>query len=110
MWLHVKWHCNAILHLLDKGVNGEIYHVAGEQELTNNELAYKILGILGVEDRFLDAKIEHIDDYNIRPGHDRRYALDVSKLKATGWKPEIDLDKELKDVIEWYKENKWWLR
>ncbi len=108
MWLHVRDHCNAIKHLLtsDKAKNGEIYHVAGEQELTNNQLAHKILKILG---KPLDM-IKYIDDYNIRPGHDRRYALNTEKLKATGWKPDWSLDAGLKETVEWYKNNQWWLK
>ena len=108
MWLYVEDHCSGIHHLLvsDKAKNGEIYHIAGEQELTNNKLAHKILKIL---DKPLDM-IKYIDDYNIRPGHDRRYALNTDKLRETGWKPNWSLDVGLKETVEWYKNNQWWLK
>ena len=111
MWLHVRDHCEAITHLIEKFFDnkigaGEIYHVAGEQELENIELARKILRILGKP----EDQIQLIDDRNIRPGHDRRYALDTTKLKSTGWKPKISLDEGLKEVVNWYKDNDWWLK
>lgn len=106
MWLYVKDHCSAIHHLLTHGKIGEIYHVAGEQELTNNELARRVLNILVKPEDM----IEYIDDHNVRPGHDRRYALNTEKLKATGWEPKYKLDDTLKNVIEWYKTNSWWLK
>src|SRR3989344_6810830 len=87
MWLHVEDHCRAILHLLEHGNAGEIYHVAGEEELENVELAKRVLDILGKPHDL----ISFIPDFNIRPGHDRRYALDVTKLRTIGWKPEFTL-------------------
>lgn len=104
MWLYVEEHCSAIRHLLLKGEVGQIYHVAGEQELTNNQLAAIVLTTLGKDPNL----IEHIDDHNARPGHDRRYALDTKKIRATGWKPKYRLDDKLRDVIRWYAENDWW--
>lgn len=106
MWLYVKDHCSAIHHLLNHGKIGEIYHIAGEQELTNNQLAKKILNTLGKPENM----IEYIDDFNIRPGHDRRYALNTEKLKSTAWQPSYKLDETLEKVVTWYKENQWWLR
>ena len=104
-WLYVEDHCRAIWHLVNNGENGNIYHVAGEQELTNIELAKIILRTLGKPEDM----IEHIDDFNIRPGHDRRYALNCEKLKSTGWKPKYELEERLEYTINWYKENSWWL-
>lgn len=104
MWLYVEDHCTAILHLLEKGIDGEIYHIAGEQELTNNELAKRILRILGKP----ETMIKHIDDFNVRPGHDRRYALDTTKLKQLGWTPKWSLDAGLQKTVEWYRDNDWW--
>lgn len=116
MWLRVEDHCAAIWHLIErfkprqltvlKHVNEGIYHVAGEQELENLELAKRILKILG---KPLD-QIEFIPDHDIRPGHDRRYALDVTKLKATGWKPKWTLDDGIEDAVKWYADNQWWLK
>lgn len=110
MWLHVRDHCEAILHLINRYFDtgegaGEIFHVAGEQELENLELAQRIFDILGVE-----SNIEFIDDWNIRPGHDRRYALNTSKLKSTGWEARFSLDFGLQSTINWYKENQWWFK
>lgn len=106
MWLYALDHCSAIHHLLTHGKTGEIYHVAGEQELTNNELARKILKILDKPEDM----IEYIDDHNLRPGHDRRYALNTDKLKAAGWEPKYKLDEILEMTVNWYKTNQWWLR
>jgi dTDP-glucose 4,6-dehydratase len=104
MWLYVEEHCSAILHLLSHGKSGQIYHVAGEQELTNNQLAKIVLETLGKDTTLID----HIPDHNIRPGHDRRYALDTKKIRATGWKPKYKLKDKLQDVILWYQDNEWW--
>jgi dTDP-glucose 4,6-dehydratase len=106
MWLYVEEHCSAICHLLQYGKSGEVYHVAGEQELTNNQLAKIVLETLNKDINC----IEHIDDHNARPGHDRRYALDTTKLRALGWKPQYQLKDKLQDVIRWYAANDWWLK
>lgn len=114
MWLRVEDHCSAVWHLIEKFFAPDqgqlppqgIYHVAGEQELENLELAKRILEILG---RPTD-QIKFIDDYNIRPGHDRRYALDVSKLKSLGWAPKYNLEDGIEEVVLWYKKNDWWLK
>jgi dTDP-glucose 4,6-dehydratase len=104
MWLHVEDHCRAILHLLVHGRAGEIYHIAGEEELENIELARRVLSILGKP----HTQIELIQDFNIRPGHDRRYALNVEKLRSTGWKPQYALADGLKWTVEWYKNHPEW--
>ena len=104
MWLNVEDHCWAVLHLMEHGTPGEIYHIAGEQELENIELAKIILDTLGKPHDL----ITFVPDHNIRPGHDRRYALDVSKLRATGWAPRHTLQEGMKKTIEWYRDNQWW--
>ncbi len=104
MWLHVEDHCRAILHLLEHGKAGEVYHVAGEEELENIELARRILALLGKP----ETQIELVPDYNIRPGHDRRYALNVEKLRSTGWQPQYTLAQGLKETVEWYKAHPEW--
>lgn len=111
MWLYVLDHCSAIHHLLvsDKTEIGNIYHVAGEQELMNIELANKILKIIG-RDNSDDCMINYMNDFNVRPGHDRRYALNTEKLKATGWSPRYKLDESLEKVVNWYRDNQWWLK
>lgn len=105
MWLHVRDHCRSLTHLIDHGKVGEIYHVAGEQELENIELARRILRIL----KKPEDMIRLVPDHNIRPGHDRRYALNVEKLKATGWSPSTTLDEGLMETVSWYAHNEWWL-
>ncbi|TSC71988.1 MAG: dTDP-glucose 4,6-dehydratase [Parcubacteria group bacterium Gr01-1014_70] len=104
MWLHVEDHCSAILHLLRQGKAGEIYHVAGEEELENEELARRILTILGKP----HSLISFVPDHNIRPGHDRRYALNVEKLGSTGWKPSHTLADGLEQTVLWYKNHPEW--
>lgn len=121
-WLHVEEHCRAIWHLVNESFKpdktrilprlqpsemlGEIFHVAGEQELTNIELAKLVLRTLGKpEDR-----IKLIPDHNIRPGHDRRYALDCSKLKATGFQIKQNLEESLNATINWYASHQEWIR
>lgn len=112
MWLRVEDHCTAIWHLIEKFFAPDagqlppqgIYHIAGEEELENLELAKRILAVLGKSEDM----IEFIEDFNIRPGHDRRYALDVSKLKALGWKPQYTIEDGIKEVVEWYRDNPEW--
>jgi len=106
MWLRVEDHVSAILHLVKHGQSGEIYHVAGEEELQNIELARRVLNILEIEN--WEDHIVYIPDSDARPGHDRRYALDVTKLKSLGWSPYFTLDTGLRDAVNWYKENTWW--
>ena len=103
-WLHVEDTCRAVDLLIDKGKPGEIYHIAGERELMNIDLAKIVLRTLGKP----EDQIKFIDDYYIRRGHDRRYSLDVTKLKALGWKPKYTLEEGLKEIIFWYKNNPNW--
>lgn len=107
-WLYVEDHCEAILQLLesDKTMPGEIFHVAGRQELSNLELAKIVLGFLC---KRLDL-IKFIDDKEIRPGHDWRYALNCDKIKERiGWQAQTNLLHGLEKTIKWYFDNQWWL-
>ncbi len=104
MWLYVEDHCSAIMHLLKVGKSGEIYHVAGEEEMTNIELAQRILFLCGRPNN----KYKLVPDHNIRPGHDRRYALNCEKIHATGWKAKWNIEKGFKKAVKWYIDNKWW--
>jgi dTDP-glucose 4,6-dehydratase len=103
-WLHVEEHCRAICCLMTEGILGEIYHVAGEQEMTNLDLARLVLRTLGKP----ETQVRHIDDRDIRPGHDRRYALNCSKLRATGFKIEQDLPERLAETVRWYERHTEW--
>lgn len=103
-WLYVEDHCRAIDLILQKGKVGETYCVGGLTEDINNlEVVRKILKILGKNDGF----IEFVKD---RPGHDRKYAIDWSKIKnELGWEPFHGFDQWLEKTVEWYKNNKrWW--
>ena len=102
-WIHVNDHCQAVDFLLDKGNYGEIYNIGGENERTNLEITEKILRILKKD----DSLIEHVHD---RPGHDFRYSLDCSKIKALGWKPGHSFEEGLEDTLSWYVQNEWWWR
>jgi len=105
MWIHVKDHCSALIYLIDHGVAGNIYNVAGSQELENIELARYVLNRLGKPENL----IELIPDYDIRPGHDRRYAIDSTKLRKLGWSQEYNLSEALDNTIDWYINNPSWL-
>lgn len=106
-WLHVDDHVDAMWMLLHHDVEpGQIWHVAGCQELTNIGLAEKILGFC---DKPTD-RMDFIPDHDIRPGHDRRYALVCDKMKnVVGWEPKISLDDGLQQAVQWYRDNRWWL-
>lgn len=105
-WLYVDDHVDAIWHLLHtEHPKGEVYHVAGSQELTNLGLAERVLDFL---DKPRDL-ITHIDDFDIRPGHDRRYALDCTKLESLGWKAQIPLEEGLQYAFTWYRNRPEWL-
>jgi len=103
MWIHVSDQCNALMFLMENGEVGEIYNVAGAQEMENLDLAKHILNVLGLP----ESQIEFIPDTNIRPGHDRRYAIDSTKLRNLGWSPKLNLKETLNDVVNWYINNKW---
>lgn len=103
-WLYVEDHCRAIDLILEKGKLGETYCIGGLTEDINNlTLVKKILKVLGKE----EDSIEFVKD---RPGHDRRYAIDWTKIKnELGWQPLHSFDEWLSKTIEWYKENEtWW--
>lgn len=103
-WLYVEDHCKAVDLVLQKGKIGETYCVGGLTEDINNlEIVKKIIRILGKD----ESVIEFIKD---RPGHDRRYAVDWSKIKnELGWQPEHRFDEYLEKTVQWYKNNeKWW--
>ena len=102
-WLHVKDHCQAIDLVLRKGRKGEVYNIGGHNERTNNQIVDIIIEQLGVS-RDL---ITYVDD---RLGHDKRYAIDPTKLETElGWKPLYTFDTGILETIEWYLNNEdWW--
>jgi len=102
-WIHVNDHCRAVDFLLHKGNSGEIYNIGGGSERTNREITEKILELLRKD----ESMIEYVTD---RPGHDFRYSLDCSKLRALGWKPCHPFEEGLEDTVNWYVQNEWWWR
>ena len=105
-WLHVDDHCEAILTVLEKGSSGEVYNVGGNNERSNLELTHSILELMGCGDEM----IEYVTD---RPGHDRRYAIDASKIeRELGWRPTRSAwPGALRETVEWYRDNpSWWQR
>jgi dTDP-glucose 4,6-dehydratase len=102
-WLHVLDHCRALDLLIERGQPGEVYNIGGGNEVQNLDLTHRILRLL---DR-PTSLIVHVPD---RPGHDRRYALDTTKLRALGWAPRVPFDEGLRTTIAWYRENEWWWR
>ena len=102
-WLHVSDHCRAIDLLLDRGIPGEVYNVGGGNHVRNVDLTQRILDCAGKP----ESLIRPVAD---RPGHDRRYALDTSKLRALGWAPQVPFELGLRETVAWYRQNEWWWR
>jgi len=104
-WLHVYDHCTAIDLVLHKGRDGEIYNIGGNNEKKNIEIVKLILENLNKP----ESLIKYVED---RPGHDRRYAIDSTKIrKELGWKPKYTFEKGIVETIKWYCENKkWWTK
>ncbi|CEE03065.1 dTDP-glucose 4,6-dehydratase [Caldibacillus thermoamylovorans] len=102
-WLYVEDHCEAIDTVLHKGVVGEVYNIGGNNEHTNIEIVKTILKHLGKP----ESLIKFVKD---RPGHDRRYAIDATKIRTElGWEPKHTFETGIKETIDWYLENKdWW--
>ncbi len=101
-WLYVEDHCSAIHLLVDQGSSGEIYNIGANAQLSNLDLTRRILAGLDRD----ESMIEPVED---RLGHDLRYAVDSSKLRAMGWRPKHDFDDRLGDTIRWYRDRTdWW--
>lgn len=101
-WLFVEDHCSAINVVLYKGTPGQVYNIGGNNEKTNIEIVKMLLAELGKQ----ESLIKYVQD---RLGHDRRYAIDASKIKnELGWEPATKFKDGLKNTIKWYVENKWW--
>jgi dTDP-glucose 4,6-dehydratase len=100
-WLYVADNCAAIDRVLRAGVPGEIYNIGAGAQLTNRALADRLLALAGAGPEM----VEYVDD---RLGHDRRYAVDSSKVRALGWEPKRGLDEALDATFNWYRDNRWW--
>jgi len=104
-WIHVEDHCEAVLAVLERGAPGQVYNIGGERELPNIEIARAILSHLDRD----ESSIEYVKD---RPGHDRRYAMDITRIATElDWRPRIDFEQGLAGTIDWYVANgPWWQR
>jgi dTDP-glucose 4,6-dehydratase len=101
-WLHVEDHCSGVELVLHEGESGAIYNVGGGEELENRDLTARILELTGAD----ASLVRHVED---RPGHDRRYSLDTTRLRSLGWKPGHTLADGLPSTVEWYRDNRdWW--
>lgn len=102
-WLHADDHCRAIDLLIARGENGEVYNVGGGNEVRNVDLTHRLLALL-------DKPTSLIRPVEDRQGHDRRYALDASKLSQLGWTPQVAFEDGLAAAVAWYRDNEWWWR
>jgi dTDP-glucose 4,6-dehydratase len=102
-WLYVYDHCSAILKVLENGESGEVYNIGGSNEKTNLELVKTLLKLLGKS----ESLIKFVKD---RPGHDRRYAIDNSKItNSLGWAPSVTFEQGIAKTVDWYLKNQVWL-
>jgi dTDP-glucose 4,6-dehydratase len=101
-WLHVLDHCRALDLIVEHGVNGEVYNIGGGNEVKNIDLTREILTLT-------ERPASLIVPVPDRPGHDRRYSLDTTKLRALGWQPQVAFADGLRDTVQWYRANEpWW--
>ncbi len=102
-WLHVDDHCRALDLVIARGTNGEVYNVGGGNEVRNVDLTHRILALAGRSGTL----IRPVAD---RQGHDRRYALDTTKLRQMGWAPQVVFEEGLAATVDWYRQNESWWR
>jgi dTDP-glucose 4,6-dehydratase len=100
-WLHARNAANATLFLFDRGKPGEHYNVVGDIEVNNDDLVKNIASLMNKK-----ANIEYVDFSKARPGHDRRYSLDGSKMRNMGWKQPMGFDQSLGKTIQWFTNEK----
>ena len=102
-WIYVYDHVSAIEQLISKGKPGQVYNITAYEEITNKSIVEKVLNFLGKSNDM----IEFVGD---RPGHDKRYSIDCSKIEnQIGWKPIHGFDDALKQTVDWYLQNQsWW--
>lgn len=100
-WLYVEDNCSAIDLVLREGKPGEIYNIGAGNELSNRDLTERLLALAGAGEE----SIRYVED---RLGHDRRYAVDSSKVRSLGWEPSRDFGAALEETFAWYRDNRWW--
>lgn len=104
-WIYVEDHCDAIWTVLNSGRIGHVYNIGSNTEVTNRQITEMILHAMG---RKWDESVQYVAD---RPGHDRRYALDASRIRRElGWEPKHRFEEALETTIRWYMENESWWR
>jgi len=102
-WLYVYDHCSAIDVVLHKGIEGQVYNIGGNNEKTNIEITKLLISELGKD----ESLIKYVED---RLGHDRRYAIDSSKIqRELGWSPSVTFEEGIKLTIQWYLDNQEWI-
>src|SRR6266542_4527435 len=102
-WVHVRDHCAALHQVWRHGRAGEVYNVGGRCELTNLELTFTLLEVMGKP----NSLVRYVKD---RPGHDRRYAIDCAKIEGElGWRPRVSFAEGLRDTVKWYQANAAWV-
>ena len=102
-WLYVEDHCVGLHLLLARGQVGEIYNIGAGNETPNRVLVDKLLALFGVGEEL----VTYVAD---RPGHDRRYSVDITKIAELGWRKRHSLDQALEATVAWYRQNEWWWR
>lgn len=101
-WLHVDDHCRGIALVLTQGRAGEIYNIGGGTELSNAELTRALLEATSRDESFIQPVADRL-------GHDRRYSVDIQKISSElGYAPKVPFDEGLADVVQWYRDNRWW--
>jgi dTDP-glucose 4,6-dehydratase len=111
-WLYVDDHADALLTVLEKGALGETYNIGGNNERTNLELVQTICDLMGRHLQNVDRDFKELITFvTDRPGHDRRYAINASKIENDlGWTPSVTFDEGFDKTIAWYLDNEWWWR
>lgn len=101
-WLHVDDHCRGIAAVVIGGASGEIYNIGGGTELSNRELTELLLEATGRDSSFVSPVAD-------RKGHDRRYSVNIEKIsRELGYQPQVNFSEGLADVVQWYRDNRWW--
>ena len=112
-WLHVSDHCDAIIRVLEQGSLGETYNIGGNSEVTNITVVKTLCSILdqlkpASNGKSYSQQITFVED---RPGHDRRYSIDFSKIKNNlGWEPRVSFQNGMRETVAWYLDNQAWLK
>ncbi len=110
-WLHVDDHARALLLMLERGVPGETYNVGPRAERSNIEVVERVCDLLDAHAQNSRSRRDLITFVTDRPGHDRRYAIDPSKIETElGWRPQVSFEEGLAQTVRWYLDNDWWWR